>query len=61
MILATTWDDPVEAAGFRGGLTTWIGDRTDRTVVSGRDVDVNVGFATSEDLMPALESAIASM
>jgi len=61
VILATTWDDPVEAAGFRGGLSTWIGDRTDRIVVSGRDVDVDVGFATSEDLMPALESAIASM
>jgi hypothetical protein len=61
VILATTWDSPVEAAAFRGALTDWIGKRTDRTVVVGTGDVVDVGFATSEDLMPALESAIRSM
>ena len=61
VILATTWDTPIEAAEFRGALTEWIGDRRDRTFVEGQGNVVIAGFATGEDLMPALESAIRSM
>jgi hypothetical protein len=61
VILATTWDTAVEAAEFRGAATRWIGNRRDRTVIEGQDTGVTVGFATSVDLMPALESAIWSM
>jgi hypothetical protein len=61
VILATTWDAPIEAAEFRGALTEWIGDRRDRTFVEGQGNAVIAGFATGEDLMPALESAIRSM
>jgi hypothetical protein len=61
VILSTTWDTPIEAAGFRGTLTEWIGDRRDRTVLVGQGKVVIAGFATSQDLMPALESAIRSM
>ena len=61
VILSTTWDTAIEAAEFRGALTRWIGDRRDRTVVEGQGNDVIAGFATGQDLMPALESAIRSM
>jgi len=61
LILATTWDSPIEAAEFRGALTRWIGNRQDRTVIEGQGSDVIAGFATSADAMPALESAIRSM
>jgi hypothetical protein len=61
LVLATTWDSAIEAAQFRGTLAGWLGNRRDRTVVLGQGSDVIAGFATSEDLMPALESAIRSM
>jgi hypothetical protein len=61
LILTTTWDTAIDAAEFRGALTQWIGNRLDRTVIEGQDTDVIAGFATSADLMPALESAIRSM
>ena len=61
VILSTSWDTAVEAGGFRGALTDWIGKLTDRTFVEGHDTVVNAGFATSEDLMPAVESAVRSM
>jgi hypothetical protein len=61
VILSTTWDTSIEAAEFRGALTRWIGDRRDRTFIEGQRGVVIAGFATAQDLMPALESAIRSM
>jgi hypothetical protein len=61
VILSTTWDTAVEAGAFRGALTDWIGKRSNRTVVVGHDTIVNVGFATSDHVMSALESALRSM
>ena len=61
VILATTWDSALEAAEFREAVTSWIGDRAARFALVGQGSDVNVGFATSEELLPAVESALRSM
>lgn len=61
VILSTSWDTPIEAAGFRDALTGWADDRRDRVVVAGRGKAVIAGFGSSERVMAALASAVSSV
>ena len=61
VILATAWDTPIEAAGFRDAIARWTRGRRDLVVLDGDDARVTVGFGSTDGVMAALGSAVGSM
>ncbi len=62
VVMRTVWDTPEDAAEFRDVLDRWIREGSEPGLVlaaKGRNVDA--GFASSQDLLPALRSILRSL
>ena len=60
VILRTSWDTREDATEFASALRGWLGDGTG-VVMDAEAKTVDAGFASSAELLPAVESALRSL
>ena len=60
VILRTVWDTPQDAGEFASALRGWLGTGVG-IVMNARGTTVDAGFASSDQLLPALDSALRSL
>jgi hypothetical protein len=62
VVLSSEWDSPREAREFRAALASWIAEGSvPASVLDADGTRVHAGFATSEEIMPAVVSALRSL